>query len=70
MKGFNTMKKITKTQVVTILLIIGWMIWEYYVWQWSKTEVGAVIRVDLIYIVPIILIMVIISILQLLKARK
>ncbi|AUJ24530.1 MULTISPECIES: hypothetical protein [Virgibacillus] len=64
------MKKITKTQVVTILLIIGWMIWEYYVWQWSKTEVGAVIRVDLIYIVPIILIMVIISILQLLKARK
>ncbi|RFA35939.1 hypothetical protein CAI16_06850 [Virgibacillus dokdonensis] len=64
------MKKITKTQVVTILLIIGWMVWEYYVWQWSKTEVGAVIRVDLIFIVPIILIMVIISILQLLKSRK
>lgn len=61
------MKKITKIQTATILLLIGWIIWEFYVWQWSKTEVGAVIRVDLIFIIPIILIMTTLSLRQIFK---
>ncbi|WLR58856.1 hypothetical protein [Guptibacillus hwajinpoensis] len=64
------MRKITKVQTSTILLIMGWCIWEIYVWQWAKTQVGAVIRVDLLLIIPIVLIMTIISVIQIFKNSK
>ncbi|NBI07843.1 hypothetical protein [Senegalia massiliensis] len=63
------MKKITKTQIVTLLLIISWIIWEYRVSIWAKDEIGAIIRIDLLFIIPIILIMSFISIRQFIKRK-
>lgn len=62
--------KITKTQIATILLIIGSIIWEYYVQLWTKTETGPIIRVDLVLILPVILLMVILPIMQIVKKNK
>lgn len=64
------MKKITKIQVITIIFIIGWIIWEIYLRQWAKTEVGAIIRTDLILIFPILVVLILISLFQLFTNRK
>ena len=60
----------TKIQITTILLIIAYFIWELRVWFWSKSQPesgGAIIRVDLIIIYPILLLLIIISIYQYFK---
>ena len=57
----------SKTQIVTIVLIIAYIIWEVAVRLWSKSQPeggGAVIRVDLVIIYPILIIMIIISLYQ------
>lgn len=64
------MKKLTKTQMATLLLIVGWIAWEYYVSIWAKDVMGPIIRVDLIIILPIIAIMSILSIVQFIKRKK
>jgi len=67
---FFFMKKITKIQIATVFLILAYFIWELYVWFWSKTQPesgGAIIRVDLIIIYPILLILIIISLYQYFK---
>jgi len=54
----------TTTQIVTIVLIVAYLIWEIAVRKWSKSQPstsGAVIRVDLLLIYPVLLIMIIIS---------
>ncbi|NGP45576.1 hypothetical protein G4V62_11660 [Bacillaceae bacterium SIJ1] len=61
------MKKITKTQIVTIIFILGYIIWEIYVREWASTVSGPIIRVDLVIIYPILLLMVFLSIVQLVK---
>lgn len=46
-----------KKQVFLILLIVLWVgygIYELAVWQWSKNEIGPVIRADLFFIFPIL----------------
>jgi len=57
----------TKVQIATIVLIIAYIIWEIAVRIWSKSQPeggGAVIRVDLIIIYPILIILIIISLYQ------
>jgi hypothetical protein len=63
------MQKITKVQIATILLIFAYFIWELFVWFWARSEDinGAIIRVDLIIIYPILLIFTLISIYQFFK---
>ena len=63
------MQKITKTQIATIFLIIAYLIWELFVWFWSKSqpENDSIIRVDLIIIYPVLLVLIIISIYQFFK---
>jgi len=63
MKGRN----ITKLQTGTIVAIIVYLIWEYFVQQWAKTlpDGDPVIRVDLLLIIPVIAGLVIASIVQL-----
>jgi len=58
---------VTKVQIATIVLIIAYIIWEIYVKVWSKSQPeggGAVIRVDLMIIYPILVILIIISLYQ------
>lgn len=60
----------TKFQVVTIFLIIAYFIWELFVWFWAKGQPeggGAIIRVDLIIIYPILFVLIIISLYQYFK---
>ncbi|WP_392486140.1 hypothetical protein ACER0A_010930 [Haloimpatiens sp. FM7315] len=64
------MKKITKTQIVTIISLILYAVWELYVAKWAKTEVGPIIRVDLIIIYPILIVLIGLSIRQLLTRKK
>ncbi len=65
------MKNITKTQITTIVLIGAYFIWEFSVWLWSQTavEYGAIIRVDLILIYPILFVLIVISIIQQIKKK-
>jgi len=60
----------TKIQITTIVLIIAYFIWELFVWFWIKGQPegsGAIIRVDLIIIFPILLVLIIISLYQYFK---
>jgi hypothetical protein len=63
------MQKITKVQIITIFLIFAYFMWELVVWFWARSEDinGAIIRVDLLIIYPILLIFIIISIYQFFK---
>jgi len=65
-------RNITKPQAVTIVAIIAYLVWGYYVQQWAKTrqESGPVIRVDLLLIISVISGLVIASIVQILRRKK
>ena len=58
------MQNLTKIQITTIVLIIAYIIWEIAVRIWSKSQGGAIIRVDLMIIYPILVILIIISLYQ------
>ncbi len=47
---------IKRRLLILITLWIAYFIWEYFVQQWSKSETTAVIRVDLILLIPILFI--------------
>lgn len=49
------MKKKLIYLILLIALWIGYGFYELAVWEWSKNEIGAVIRVDLFLIVPILI---------------
>lgn len=34
------MKKITKTQIATIIALILYLIWEFYTTKWAETVAG------------------------------
>lgn len=64
------MKKITKTQIVTIISLILYAIWEFYAATWAKTEAGPIIRIDLLIIFPILIVLIVLSIRQLFTRKK
>ena len=70
MKKGGYLLKLTKVQITTIISAIAFLFWELYIKNWSKTQIGAIIRVDLLFIIPFMLVMVIISIIQLIKTKK
>ena len=57
---------LTKIQLTTAILISAYIIWEILVqiWEINKPQSGAVIRVDLIIIYPLLLLLIIISTIQ------
>ena len=59
----------TKTQIATLVLIIVYLIWEIAVQIWSRTEVGPIIRADLLIIYPVLIILIIISLYQRIKNK-
>lgn len=64
------MKKITKTQLITIIAFILYAIWEFYVAKWAETQIGAIIRVDLLIIYPILILLIALTIRQLFGSKK
>ena len=64
------MKKITKMQMVTIVAILLYIVWEIYIDIWSKPQVGAIIRVDVFIIYPVLIALIIISIKQYIKNKR
>lgn len=64
--------KITKIQIITIIALIAYAIWEIKVYLWAKTlpDWDPIIRVDLVIIYPVLLILLIASITQLIKKKK
>ncbi|MTI67973.1 MAG: hypothetical protein FH753_15415 [Firmicutes bacterium] len=63
------MKKITKTQIITIISLLFCAIWEFYVEMWAKTVEGPIIRVDLVIISPVLIILIVLSLSQLFSSK-
>ena len=63
------MKKLTRIQRVTLLLIAGAILWEVAVRIWMRTlpPHDPVIRADLLVIIPLLAVFIVISIVQLIK---
>lgn len=70
MLGGFKMKKFSKLQLTTIFAIIAYLIWEYKVQIWMKTEPTVPIRADLVIILPILAILIILTIVQYVLRRK
>ncbi|MCK5782659.1 MAG: hypothetical protein KAH10_08710 [Flavobacteriales bacterium] len=58
----------TKIQKATITAITLYILWEISIWFWAKDAEGAIIRVDLLIVYPILIILIGISTWQ--KFRK
>ena len=66
MKGYSFIQKIT------VIVWLVYFIWEFLVWEWAKDlpPYDPVIRVDLIFIYPILAFLSGISIYQLFKSKR
>ncbi len=66
----NRAKKILLYSI-TVVVIIFSIVWEYYVQQWEafQPEGGAVIRVDLFVLYPLVITLVALSLYQLFKKK-
>ncbi|NCD68438.1 hypothetical protein [Mucilaginibacter agri] len=61
----------TKTQIFTVLFLLAYSYYELHlVRNWGKTTPGHIVRVDLCVIIPIIVILVTISLVQLVRRRE
>lgn len=65
------MKKTTGVQRVTIVMLIAYVFWEIGIWIWSRNipPGDPLIRVDLIFIYPFLLILMIASVYQYFKTN-
>jgi len=66
------MKKTTSIQRLTIAMLLGYFFWEIGIWIWSRnlSPSDPIIRIDLIFIYPFLLILVFISIYQYFKKKS
>lgn len=53
--------KLTLFQKITISLLVVYVIWEIVVQIWAQSEETPIIRVDLIFIYPVLLLFILIS---------
>ena len=63
----------TKVQKTTFILIIAYIIWEISVSIWSNSQPeggGAIIRVDLMIIYPVLIVLIILSIYQYIRYKN
>ncbi len=63
----------TKYLIVVIAAWTGYAIWEYYVHQWAAAQPpggGAVIRVDLVLLLPVLLAITALSLQKIFKKDK
>ena len=66
------MKKLTGIQRVTIILILASLVWEIAVriWMASLPAYDPVIRVDLLFIIPLLAVFITISIFQIILRKQ
>tara|TARA_R100000935_G_scaffold58757_1_gene97578 strand:- start:14797 stop:15006 length:210 start_codon:yes stop_codon:yes gene_type:complete len=67
------LKPVFLLYIITIAVLVGAIVWEYYVQQWmaAQPEGGSeVMRVDLFVIWPLVLTLVAISLFRLIKGKK
>jgi hypothetical protein len=67
------LKPVALLYVITIAVVIGAIVWEYYMQQWIAVQPGdgdAIMRVDLFVIWPVVLTLVAVSLFRLVKGRK
>jgi|GEM_PF-591565 len=72
---FSTMqlKPVTLLYILTVAVLVGAIVWEYYMQQWMALQPeggAAVLRVDLYVIWPLVLTLVALSLFRLLKGKK
>ncbi|MCZ4694557.1 hypothetical protein DWB61_05830 [Ancylomarina euxinus] len=65
------MKKVTNIQIITFFALLAYIIWEFYVWNWAISQEygGAIIRVDLVIILPVLLVLIIVSLVQFFRKK-
>lgn len=66
-------KPVNLLYIITVVVIIAAIVWEYYVQQWMAAQPGdggAVMRVDLFVIWPVVLTLVAVSLFRLVNGRK
>ncbi len=63
------MNKTTGIQRLTIAMLLGYLFWEIGIWIWARKIPASdpIIRVDLIFIYPFLLVLIILSIYQYIK---
>ncbi|WP_206458747.1 hypothetical protein [Anaerovorax sp. IOR16] len=59
--------KRTKIQILTLVFLVFYVIWEINVDRWLTTVLGPIIRIDLIFVYPILIVLISISIYQMEK---
>lgn len=64
--------KLTVIQIITIVALLAYLIWEIAVNQWAKglPESDPVIRVDYLIIIPVLGILILISIIQFIRGKN
>jgi hypothetical protein len=60
----------TKTQIATFVLLASYLIWEVIVQIWARKIEGPIIRADLLFIYPVLVILIIISLYQRIRNKK
>ena len=64
------MRKKQLLLLVTLAALIGYGIWEYYVWQWAKDVAGPIIRVDAVILWPLLIGLVIMTVVVWVRDRS
>lgn len=62
--------KLTGIQKTTVVLLSLYSIWEIVVQIWAQSEKTAVIRADLVFIYPVLLVFILISLFQYFRNTK
>lgn len=64
------MKNTSSIQRVTVALLIGYIFWEMGIWIWKRElpPSDPLIRIDLVFIYPVLLLLVFLSVYQYLKS--
>jgi len=65
------MKETSSIQRITIAMLVGYLFWEIGIWIWARKlpPSDPIIRVDLIFIYPFLLVLIFISIYQYFKTN-
>lgn len=67
------LKPVTLLYIITVVVLVGAIVWEYYIQQWMTYQPNGgvdVIRTDLFVIWPLVLMLVAVSLFRFIKGRK
>lgn len=64
--------KLTVIQIITIIALIAYLIWEIAVNQWAQSlpESDPIIRADYLLIIPILGVLILISLIQFIRGKN